>query len=200
MSSKKLCPPVNMEKMTVDRNILNSLNEPQEKKSNFDKLNELGGVDAFIAKYFVESNQNYLENGLLNSQVETYRALFGENLFPETPIDSFLTLFIAALTDPILLILILAAVVSLIVGLVEEPEHGWTEGVAIFIAVILVSFISAGNDYSKQLQFRDLEQTTANDELSSVFRNKRIERIHPREIVIGDIIVLQVADNYILKI
>ena len=68
----------------------------------------------------------------------------------------------------------------------------WIEGAAIFIAVFLVANISAGNDYSKELQFRALEATSAEDERVSVFRQGTIERINPMDCVVGDILVLQV--------
>jgi len=92
--------------------------------------------------------------------------------------------------------LLAAASVSIGIGIYQEgPEHGWIEGGAIYIAVILVSNISAMNDYTKQLQFAELEKTSAEDERCSVFRNEFIERINPVELVIGDIIVFQVFLN-----
>ena len=125
------------------------------------------------------------------------RNRFGENRFPESPMESFVSLLLTALSDTTLLILIAAATVSLGLGLWEDSKHGtkgsWVEGVAIFIAVVLVSNISAGNDYSKQLQFRALEATSAADEKCSVLRDSQIQRINPVEIVVGDVIVLQVC-------
>lgn len=60
------------------------------------------------------------------------------------------------LKDHILQILIIAAVISLIIGLIREPDEGWMEGTAILVAVCLVVFVSAGNDYVKQKQFERL--------------------------------------------
>ena len=57
-----------------------------------------------------------------------------------------------------LLLLLAACVVSIILGVITDPEHGYVEGVAIFIAVFLVAIITAVNDYSKELQFRALER------------------------------------------
>ena len=136
---------------------------------------------------------NYFQSGLSDSEVDSFVKLFGDNEFPETPLKSFFTILLEVLSDPILLILLAAAAVSLIVGLIEDPVNGYTEGIAIFVAVILVSMIGAGNDYSKQLQFRELEKSTANDELASVLRNGKVERINPKYICIGDILVLQVS-------
>jgi magnesium-transporting ATPase (P-type) len=105
---------------------------------------------------------------------------------------SYLSLLIEGMSDTTHLILIAAAGVSLIVGLISSPEDGWIEGTAIFVAVVLVANISAGNDYSKQLQFKALEATSADDERTSVLREGEIERINPKYLVVGDLLVLQV--------
>ena len=126
-------------------------------------------------------------------QVISHREKYGPNDFPESPMESFLSIFIGAFTDPTLLILLAAATVSLIIGVIEEPSTGWIEGAAIFIAVFLVAVISSVNDYSKELQFRQLEISSQQDERTSVFRDGNIIQINPKELVVGDILVLQVA-------
>ena len=47
---------------------------------------------------------------------------------------------------------------SFIVGLVEHPTDGWIDGTAIVIAILLVAFVTATNNYKKELQFRALRQ------------------------------------------
>jgi len=96
------------------------------------------------------------------------------------------------------MILVCAAIVSLAVGLWEHPKYGWIEGTAILIAVLIVAFVSAGNNYSKELQFRSLEKSSQRDERTSVLRGGVIERINPAEVVVGDILVLQVGKNQYL--
>lgn len=86
--------------------------------------------------------------------------------------------------------------VFLAVGYWEDPKLGWIEGAAIFVAVFLVSNISAFNDYNKELQFRALEASTQQDEKTSVFREGKAELIGPDELVVGDIIILQVYFIY----
>jgi len=174
---------------SITQAILDSINVEQQKEDNRNSLDELGGVEGLAKKLGVNP-----ETGLTSDQVLGLRAKFGENRFPESKMESFLELLIAALSDTVLLILIAAATVSLALGTYQDPDHGWIEGVAIFIAVILVSNIAAGNDYSKQLQFKALEATSAADERTSVLRNGDITRINPMEIVVGDIIVMQAGD------
>jgi Ca2+-transporting ATPase len=171
----------------VNQSLLDSLNVEQAKDENRENLDKLGGIDK-LAKILGLN----VETGLSSSQVETLRARFGDNSFPESPMETYLALLFNALTDTTLLILIAAATVSLVIGVITEPGAGWIEGAAIFIAIFLVSNISAGNDYSKQIQFKALEASSAKDERCSVLRDGVINRVNPNELVVGDIIVLQV--------
>lgn len=164
------------------------MNVEQQRAENRKALDELGGIDALVKLVGVD-----VHKGLTKPQVEAMRAKFGTNVFPEAPLDSYFSLLIEALSDTTLLILIAAATVSTIVNTLQHPDHGWVDGTAIFIAVFLVSNISAGNDYSKQLQFRKLEESSSETDRCSVLRDGVIERIHPRDVVIGDVLILQVT-------
>jgi calcium-translocating P-type ATPase len=170
--------------------VLDSLNVEQSREENKANLDKLGGVEALAKMLNVD-----IKTGVKHSQVLGLRAKYGNNQFPKSPMATFFELLMDAMNDSTLMILIAAATVSLVIGTIEHPDEGWIEGVAVFIAVALVALISAGNDYSKELQFRKLEATSAEDERCSVFREGVIERINPMDIVVGDILVLQAGDS-----
>lgn len=167
--------------------ILDSLNVEQAREENKINLDKLGGVEALAKMLNVD-----LKTGVKHSQVLGLREKYGNNQFPASPMATFFELLFEALSDSTLIILVCAATVSLVIGVIEEPAEGWIEGAAIFVAVFLVANISAMNDYSKELQFRKLEATSAEDERTSVFREGTIERINPMDVVVGDVLVLQV--------
>ena len=59
--------------------------------------------------------------------------------------------------DRILQILLLAATVALVVGVIQHGwKHGWVEGLSIFIAVFIIVAVTAGNNYVKEKQFQKL--------------------------------------------
>jgi Ca2+-transporting ATPase len=178
----------------LSQSLLDSLNVAQARDDNRKNLDELGGTEKLLAMIGVD-----MTVGLNATQVRLMRERFGTNEFPESPMSSYLELVIDALSDTTLLILTAAASVSLIIGVLSHPEDGWIEGTAIFIAIFLVSNISAANDYSKQLQFRALESSSAKDERTSVLRDGTIERINPVDLVVGDILVLQVSFIFFFK-
>ena len=59
---------------------------------------EIGGIDAVMEKLGVD-----VKIGLNKEQVEKHRAMFGPNMFPESPMESYLDLLIGALNDQLLL-------------------------------------------------------------------------------------------------
>ena len=171
----------------ASQTILDSINGEQVIAENRIRIDELGGVDGLVNMLEVD-----VKTGLTYAQAAKMLEKFGDNSFVESPMESYFTLLIGALSDPTLIILIAAATVSLIIGILTDPESGYIEGTAIFMAVFLVSNIAAGNDYSKQLQFRALEESSAKDDRISVFRESHLERINPANLVVGDVIVMQV--------
>lgn len=172
--------------------LFDKMNVPQGRVENREFLDTLAGDGSCGVNALVRMVGLNVATGLTASQIEKYRTMFGTNAMPASPKTSYFMLLIRALSDVTLLILLAAAAVSFAIGFWEDPKIGWIEGTAIFIAVFLVSNISAGNDYSKELQFRALEASSAQDQRSSVFRNGQIELINPADFVVGDICVLQV--------
>ncbi|KAG0321343.1 hypothetical protein BG000_003276, partial [Podila horticola] len=90
---------------------------------------------------------------------------FGRNILPTVQSASFWSLVKKAYDDRTLILLSIAAFVSLGVSIYEdygphhpkdEPRVGWVEGVAILAAVAAVVFTNAINDYQKERQFRKL--------------------------------------------
>jgi P-type Ca2+ transporter type 2C len=174
----------------ITQNILDNLNVPQARDENREYLSSLGGIETFCSKLGAS-----LTTGLTNSQVEIMRGKYGTNSFPESPMRGFFELFWEAFQDTTLMILIAAAIVSLVIGIVEHgAADGWIEGGAILIAVFLVASVTAFNDYTKELQFRALEKSSQGDERCSVIRDSQIERINPKDLVVGDLILLQAGD------
>ena len=182
--------PLNQGGDHVSLETLDSFNVSQARDENRERLDEFGGLDALLKALGTELS------GLDNSTVQRNRELYGRNSFPESPMKGFWVLFFESFNDPTLMILIGAAVVSLAIGIVEEgAAKGWIEGGAILIAVLLVATVTAGNDYTKELQFRELEKSSQNDERCTVLRAGERIRMNPVDIVVGDILILQAGDS-----
>ena len=78
---------------------------------------------------------------------------------------------------------------------VEEDEHpAWIEGAAILIAVIIVVLVTAFNDWSKEKQFRGLQDRIEGEQTFSVIRGGQATQVQIGNLVVGDII--QVSCQY----
>ncbi|CAM9381353.1 unnamed protein product [Chrysoparadoxa australica] len=177
--------------MVPKEKLVDMVASAQEEEVNKKRLDEdFGGTLNLAADFGVD-----LTRGLKSSQVPVMRETYGSNAFPEPPMKGFWRLFIESFNDTILIILIAAAAVSLVIGLIEEPEEGWIEGTAILIAVLIVALVTAGNDYSKELQFRALEKTSEESERAIVLRDGESIQVHPDTLVIGDVVLLKAGDS-----
>jgi len=87
---------------------------------------------------------------------ENRRKEFGYNEIEKQKVPSYLSLIWDGLQDVIMLMLIAAAIVSLILGLAFEQDKSiaWIEGAAILLVVAIVLNVQAMTDYSKTATFR----------------------------------------------
>lgn len=103
-----------------------------------------------------------------------------------------------AIQDVTLIILQVAALVSLILWLVtkysqeegephEDEDHGWIDSVAILVSVVVVVLVTAFNDYTKERQFRGLQSRIEGEHNFSVIRGGEVRQIPVSDIVVGDI-------------
>ncbi|KAK4100093.1 calcium-translocating P-type ATPase [Parathielavia hyrcaniae] len=140
-------------------------------------------------------------------QYASRRRVFGGNRLPERQSKSFLRLAWIALQDRVLILLSVAAAVSLGLGLYQtfspsqhksEEDQGrarveWIEGVAIIVAVLVVVVVGALNDWQKERQFRRLNRKKE-DRCGTVVRAGRAERVSVHDVLVGDVMVLEQGD------
>ncbi|XP_057967927.1 calcium-transporting ATPase 9, plasma membrane-type isoform X2 [Malania oleifera] len=123
------------------------------------------------------------------------RNAFGSNTYPRKKGRSFLMFLWEAWQDLTLIILMVAAVVSLVLGIKTEGlSEGWYDGGSIAFAVILVIFVTATSDYRQSLQFQNLNEEKRNIHLE-VIRGGRREKVSIYDIVVGDVVPLKIGDQ-----
>lgn len=129
------------------------------------------------------------------------RRIFGENRLPERKSKSFFQLAWIALHDHILILLSVAAIVSLALGLYQtfgQTKHEgakveWVEGVAIIVAIAVVVIVGALNDWQKERQFQKLNMKKE-DRSVKVIRSGKPEAVSIYEVVVGDVMLLEPGD------
>ncbi|XP_031238740.1 plasma membrane calcium-transporting ATPase 4 isoform X4 [Mastomys coucha] len=148
------------------------------------------------------------------ADLEKRRHVFGKNVIPPKKPKTFLELVWEALQDVTLIILEIAAIISLVLSFYrppggdneicghiasnpeeeEEGETGWIEGAAILASVIIVVFVTAFNDWSKEKQFRGLQSRIELEQKFSIIRNGQLIQLPVAEIVVGDIAQVKYGD------
>lgn len=76
----------------------------------------------------------------------------------------------------------------------DETSHGWIEGLAILISVIVVVLVTAFNDYTKERQFRGLQNRIEGEHKFAVIRAAEVKQISVSDIVVGDICQIKYGD------
>lgn len=76
-----------------------------------------------------------------------------------------------------------------------ESEAGWIEGAAILFSVIIVVLVTAFNDWSKEKQFRGLQNRIEKEQKFSIIRNGHIIQLPVAEIVVGDIAQIKYGES-----
>lgn len=98
----------------------------------------------------------------VKGQFQDRMRVYRDNRLPERKPDGILVLIWRAYNDKILILLTVAAVVSLALGIYEtlsgESGVDWVEGVAICVAIIIVVTVGAANDWQKERQFVKLNK------------------------------------------
>ena len=130
---------------------------------------------------------HYNPKGLTAKEVEKSRAEHGNNIITPPKDDSAWKLLLEKFQDPIIRILLLAAVLSLAIGFVHRD---FTESIGIICAIILATCVGFWFEWDAQRRFRRLNQV--NDDISvKVMREGSIREIPRRDVVVGDVVYIE---------
>lgn len=138
---------------------------------------------------------NVTEQGLNNAQVEEIRRQIGENILQEGKKKSTLEVFLGQFCDLLVVILIIAAIISMFSGNAEST-------IVILLVLIMNAVLGTVQHVKAQRSLDSLKQLSSPN--AKVIRNGVKQEIPSREIVPGDIVMLEagdmiVADGRILR-
>ncbi|KAM7007012.1 plasma membrane calcium-transporting ATPase 2 isoform 11-T26 [Tautogolabrus adspersus] len=177
------------------------------------KLQEdYGGIEG-LCKRLKTSPTEGLTGAL--PDLDKRKEIYGKNLIPPKKPKTFLQLVWEALQDVTLIILELAALISLGLSFYHPPgesggescgaaaagvedegeaDAGWIEGAAILLSVVCVVLVTAFNDWSKEKQFRGLQSRIEQEQKFQVVRGSQVIQLPVAEIVVGDIAQIKYGD------
>ena len=142
----------------------------------------------------VKDTEDYLQtnmgNGLQNIEVKKRQAENGFNELKQTKKKSLFVKFLEQFKDFMIIVLIIAAIVSGIVGVAQG--EGITDTIIILIVVIANAIIGVAQEAKAEKSLEALQKLSGHE--AKVLREGSIQTIPARELVEGDIVVLDTGD------
>lgn len=135
----------------------------------------------------VELLQTNVKDGLTNEQVVAMRSKHGLNELQEGKKEPWIVKFLKQFADVLIIILLIAAVVSLII----DP-HEWVESLVIFIVVMINAILGVIQEDKAEKSLEALKKMSSPS--CKVIRNGKVDQIPSNELVVGDIILVEAGD------
>ena len=139
----------------------------------------------------VLKNLDVDENGLSSQQAGERLQKYGPNKLKEGEKPTLLQRFLAQLKDPMLIILMIAAAVSALTGMLSG-ENEWAEVIIIVAVVLLNAILGVVQESKAEAAIEALQTMTA--ATCKVIRDGKQISLHSDELVPGDIVVLEAGD------
>ena len=147
-------------------------------------------------RYYLEDSNAALttlassEKGLSESEAEKRLAENGKNKLTEAKGKSIFMRFLEQLSDPMIIILLAAALVSGVLAVIEDESFA---DVIIILAVVLINAVLGVYQESKaEKAIEALQKMSA--ATSKVIRGGVLKTVHSEDLVVGDVIVLEAGD------
>lgn len=128
------------------------------------------------------------------------KRVFSDNRLPEKKIKSIWELAWIAYNDKVLILLTVAAIISLALGMYQsvtaepgQPRVQWVEGLAIIVAILIVVIVGAANDWQKERQFVKLNKKKE-DRVVKLIRSGKTAEISIYDVFVGDVVHLEPGD------
>lgn len=138
-----------------------------------------------------EQENDLLSSGLTAREVEESRAKHGANELTPPVRPSMWRLYLEKFQDPVIRILLVAALLSFIVAFVEQD---FAETIGIVCAILLATGIGFYFEYDAAKKF-DVLNALGSESMVRVVRDGSVVEVPRKELVVGDVILLDTGDE-----
>ena len=145
------------------------------------------------SKESVMSRQGVTFCGLTSAQAASRLEKNGKNKLAEGKKDSLIKRFLLQLADPMIIILIVAAVISAVTATVGGEGEGYADVVIIMVVVIINAVLGVYQESKAEKAIEALQEIAA--ATSKVIRDGKVVTVKSEDIVVGDVVVLEAGDS-----
>ena len=148
-------------------------------------------------KIYTQTPQEVLQalgvgvDGLTTEQAQQRQAQYGPNKLKEAPKPTLVQRFLSQLKDPMLIILMIAAAVSALTGMLSG-ENEWAEVIIIMAVVLLNAILGVIQESKAEAAIEALQTMTA--ATCKVMRDGKLVILRSDELVPGDVVLLEAGD------
>ena len=140
----------------------------------------------------MQQKKHYI--GLTDAEVLESRKKYGVNILTPPEKEPLWKQFLEKFTDPLIIILMIAGVLSIGISFYEYfgLNEGFTvffEPIGIFVAILLATGLAFYFELKADKEFAILNQVN-DDELVEVIRNGNATQIPKKDVVVGDIVII----------
>ena len=146
---------------------------------------------------YMQSSEEVLQQlgvtaeGLSSQEAKTRQETYGRNKLKEAPKPTLLQRFLAQLKDPMLIILMIAAGVSALTGMLSG-ENEWAEVIIIIAVVLLNAILGVIQESKAEAAIEALQTMTA--ATCKVLRDGKLTVLPSDQLVPGDVVILEAGD------
>lgn len=130
-------------------------------------------------------------SGLNDIEVEENRTKYGYNIITPPKNTPWYIIYISKFKDPIIVILLIAAIISLVFGFIKNE---YAESIGIIVTIFLATWVGFYQEYDAKKKFEALN-SEKDFELVKVVRNGIVVEITKDKLVFGDLVLISAGDE-----
>ena len=137
------------------------------------------------------------DTGLTQDSYEANLKKYGTNVMPPARTKSFFRFLYEAFSERMVRLLVIAAAITVGVGIYQTATgeaNAWIEGIAILIAISVITGVNSVNDWRKQARFKKLSDVTRELQTVKIVRNSQTLQVPLKELTVGDILYVSMGD------
>lgn len=131
--------------------------------------------------------------GLTSSEAASRLEKNGKNKLAEGKKQSLISRFLSQLADPMIIILIVAAVISAVTAAVGGEGEGYADVIIIMVVVLINAVLGVYQESKAEKAIEALQEIAA--ATSKVIRDGKLVDIKSEDLVVGDVVVLEAGDS-----
>ena len=169
-------------------NLMNLYKDRSENYNDIKYFQEKGGILPLLNALKTDA-----KHGISKSSVENRIEHFGENKIFTKPLPNFLDFVIEALSDKMIIILIISSLIEIGISLFNKFVKGennidYLDGISIIIAIVVVVMVGSITNYKKEMKFHSLNDFQQKAAKYNVIRSGINQYVTSDELLVGDLV------------